>query len=132
MRCYCVTHHGQPLSLIEQPTPEPQGSEVLVKVRAAGLCHSDIHLWEGHYDLGGGKQLKLSDRGIKLPLTMSHEIAGEVVAAGELARAAVNGKPVLVHPWIGCGDCAACRRDEENLCVQSRILGVMRPGGFAD
>ena len=128
MRCYCVTHHGQPLRLIEQPTPEPSGTEVLLKVRAAGLCHSDIHLWEGHYDLGQGKKLQLSDRGIKLPLVMSHEIVGEVVSGA----AEVTGNPVLVHPWIGCGTCAACLRDEENLCIQSRFLGVMRPGGFAD
>ena len=132
MLSYQVEVHGRPLARVLRDTLVPEGSEVLVKVKAAGLCHSDIHLWEGHYDLGGGKQLKLSDRGIKLPLTMSHEIAGEVVAAGEQARAAVSGKPVLVHPWIGCGDCTACRRDEENLCVQSRFLGVMRPGGFAD
>ena len=128
MRCYCVTHHGQPLSLMEQPMPEPSGTEVLLKVRAAGLCHSDIHLWEGHYDLGQGKKLQLSDRGIKLPLVMSHEIVGEVVSGA----AEVTGNPVLVHPWIGCGTCAACLRDEENLCIQSRFLGVMRPGGFAD
>ena len=132
MLSYQVEAHGRPLARVLRDTPVPEGSEVLVKVRAAGLCHSDIHLWEGHYDLGGGKQLKLSDRGIQLPLTMSHEIAGEVVAAGDAAGDVVTGRPVLVHPWIGCASCAACRRGEENLCIQSRFLGVMRPGGFAD
>lgn len=121
MRCYCVMHHGQPLEPVDRPIPEPQGTEVLVKVLAAGLCHTDLHLWEGHYDLGGGKKLALADRGIKPPMTLSHEIVGEV-----------NGRRVLVHPWIGCGECAACRRGEENICIKPQSLGVVRPGGFAE
>jgi propanol-preferring alcohol dehydrogenase len=132
MRCYCVTHHGQPLELVERPTPQPQGTEVLLKVRAAGVCHTDLHLWEGHYDLGGGKKLTLAERGIKPPITLSHEIVGEVVAAGDAAGAVVTGKPMLVHPWIGCGECAACRRGEENICIKPQSLGVVRPGGFAE
>ena len=135
MRCYCLLHHGQPLQAVDRPIPQPQGTEVLLKVRAAGLCHSDLHLWEGHYDLGGGKKLSLADRGIKLPLILSHEIVGEVVSAGAGAAAAVAGlgqRPVLVHPWIGCGECAACLRDEENICIKPQFMGVARPGGFAD
>ena len=119
MRCYCVMHHGQPLELVEKDIPTPQGSEVLVKVKAAGLCHTDLHLWEGHYDLGGGKKLMLADRGIKPPMTLSHEIVGEVVG---------TGKTVLVHPWIGCGDCAACQRGEENICIKPQSLGVINAG----
>jgi D-arabinose 1-dehydrogenase-like Zn-dependent alcohol dehydrogenase len=129
MRCYCVIHHGQPLELIEKPTPVPQGTEVLLKVNAAGLCHTDLHLWEGHYNLGGGKKLALADRGIKPPLTLSHEICGEVVSGGS---AELVGKTVLVHPWIGCGECAACKRGEENICIKPQSLGVVRPGGFAE
>jgi propanol-preferring alcohol dehydrogenase len=132
MRCYCVLHHGQPLELVERPVPEPQGTEVLLKVRAAGVCHTDLHLWEGHYDLGGGKKLTLAERGIKPPITLSHEIVGEVVAAGDDAGAVATGKPMLVHPWIGCGECAACRRGEENICIKPQSLGVVRPGGFAE
>ena len=135
MRCYCLLHHGQPLQAVDRPIPQPQGTEVLLKVRAAGLCHSDLHLWEGHYDLGGGKKLSLADRGIKLPLILSHEIVGEVVSAGEGAAAAVAGlgnRPLLVHPWIGCGACAACLRDEENICIKPQFMGVARPGGFAN
>lgn len=135
MRCYCLLHHGQPLQAVDRPIPQPQGTEVLLKVRAAGLCHSDLHLWEGHYDLGGGKKLSLADRGIKLPLILSHEIVGEVVSAGAGAAAAVAGlgqRPVLVHPWIGCSECAACLRDEENICIKPQFMGVARPGGFAD
>lgn len=136
MRCYCVMHHGQPLERVEKAIPEPQGTEVLVKVSAAGLCHTDLHLWEGHYDLGGGKKLALADRGIKPPLTLSHEICGAVVAAGPAARLDAEGVKIgmqaLVHPWIGCGECAACRRGEENICIKPQSIGVVRPGGFAD
>ena len=135
MRCYCVLHHGQALELVEKPIPEPQGTEVLLKVRAAGVCHTDLHLWEGQYDLGGGKKLTLAERGIKPPLTLSHEIVGEVVTAGAAAQAAggvQTGRVALLHPWIGCGECAACLRGEENICIKPQALGVVRPGGFAE
>ena len=132
MHCYCVTRHGQPLELIDKPVPQPSGTEVLVRVRAAGLCHTDLHLWEGHYDMGGGKKLTLAERGIKPPLTLSHEVAGEIVSGGAAAGPLVTGQRVLVHPWIGCGECAACQRGEENICVKPQALGVARPGGFAE
>ena len=114
------------------PVPTPLGTEVLVRVQAAGLCHTDLHLWEGHYDLGGGKRLNLADRGIKPPITLSHEICGEVHSFGELAGEVTRGEQVLVHPWIGCGECAACKRGEENICIKPQSLGVVRPGGFAE
>lgn len=134
MRCYCVLHHGQPLELVEKSIPEPQGTEVLVKVSAAGVCHTDLHLWEGHYDLGGGKKLTLAERGIKPPLTLSHEIVGEVVAVGPDvgAHQIKMGRVALLHPWIGCGECAACQRGEENICIKPQALGIARPGGFAE
>ncbi len=132
MRCYCVTHHGQPLEMVEQPIPQPQGTEVLLRVTAAGLCHTDLHLWEGYYDLGAGKRLMLADRGIKPPLTLSHEICGEVVSAGGEAGPLKVGMRSLVHPWIGCGECAACQRGEENICIKPQALGIVRAGGFAD
>jgi D-arabinose 1-dehydrogenase-like Zn-dependent alcohol dehydrogenase len=132
MRCYCVMKHGQPLEALDRATPTPTGTEVLLKVRAAGVCHTDLHLWEGHYDLGGGRKLTLAERGIVPPLTLSHEIVGEVVAVGDSAGDVPRGRPLLVHPWIGCGQCAACRRGEENICVKPQSLGVVRPGGFAE
>jgi len=132
MHCYCVLHHGQALELVERPIPEPLGTEVLLKVRAAGVCHTDLHLWEGHYDLGGGKKLTLAERGIRPPITLSHEIVGEVVSAGTQAGAVAAGRVALVHPWIGCGECPACQRGEENICIKPQSLGVVRPGGFAE
>ena len=130
--CYCVTKHGAPLEHMENEVPEPKGDEVLIRMAGAGVCHSDIHLWEGKYDLGGGEQMTLSDRGISLPLTMGHEITGEVVKAGPDVAGLEAGTSCVVYPWLGCGDCPTCQRDEENYCPkQARSLGVFLPGGYA-
>ncbi len=131
--CYCVTKHNAPLERMECPTPEPQGAEVLIRMTGAGLCHSDIHIWEGNYDLGSGNKMMLKDRGISLPLTMGHEIAGEVVKAGPDAQSMKPGTSVVVYPWLGCGECASCKRGEENLCaIKARAMGVFQTGGFAE
>ncbi|MCK6449400.1 MAG: alcohol dehydrogenase [Alphaproteobacteria bacterium] len=132
MKSYDVAECGCPLKLFERPTPQPAGTEVLLRVLAAGVCHSDLHFWEGSYDLGGGKKLKLTDRGMKLPLTMGHENVGEVVAMGPEAKGVKIGDRRLAYPWIGCGQCMVCRRGEENLCLKASFLGVHRPGGYAD
>jgi D-arabinose 1-dehydrogenase-like Zn-dependent alcohol dehydrogenase len=126
--CVC----GQPLQLNEAPTPEPKGSEVLLKVLAAGVCHSDLHLADGWFDLGGGKRMSLQDRGMKLPVTLGHENVGEVVAVGPDAKSVKIGARMLAHPWIGCGTCGPCLRGEENLCTKMRSLGVFSNGGYAD
>jgi len=132
MKSYAVCQCGAPLELREQATPEPTGSEVLLRVLAAGVCHSDLHIWEGVYDLGGGRQLKLTDRGMTLPLTMGHETVGEVVAVGPDVRDVKIGDRRLAYPWIGCGECKVCRRGDEQLCLKPRFLGVFRPGGYSD
>ena len=62
MKCYCVVNFRESLQMLEAETPTPTGAQVLVQVRAAGVCHSDIHFWEGGYDLGNGKTLSLKDR----------------------------------------------------------------------
>jgi propanol-preferring alcohol dehydrogenase len=130
-RCYCLTSHHGPLEMREGPVPEPKDGEVLVRVTGAGVCHSDIHIWEGYYDLGGGKKIALKDRGIALPVTMGHEIAGEIVKAGPKAKGAKIGTTVVVYPWIGCGECGVCKAGEENICLKARSLGVFLPGGYA-
>jgi alcohol dehydrogenase, propanol-preferring len=132
MKSYDVVEYGAPLQRVDKPTPQPQGSEVLLKMLAAGVCHSDIHIWEGWYDLGGGKKLMARDRGLMPPITMGHEIVGEVVALGPEASGVKIGDKRLAHPWIGCGTCAVCRRGDEQLCMAPRFLGVHRPGGYAD
>jgi D-arabinose 1-dehydrogenase-like Zn-dependent alcohol dehydrogenase len=132
MRMFQVCVCGQPLQLNEQPTPEPKGTEVLLKVLAAGVCHSDLHLADGWFDLGGGKRMSLAERGMKLPVTLGHENVGEVVAFGPDVKGVKVGDRRLAHPWIGCGTCGPCQRGEENLCRTMRSLGVFSNGGYAD
>jgi propanol-preferring alcohol dehydrogenase len=132
MKCYCVTQFHQPLQMLEQQKPVPTGSQVLLKTRAAGVCHSDLHIWEGGYDLGHGKRLSLTDRGIKLPLTMGHETVGTAVALGPTATGVDLGKNYLVFPWLGCGDCIVCASGRENYCAKPRSIGIYQNGGYAD
>ena len=132
MRMFQLCTCGEPLQLTEQATPKPTGSEVLLKVLAAGVCHSDLHLADGWFDLGGGKRLSLAERGMKLPVTLGHENVGEVVAAGPDAKGVRIGARMLADPWIGCGACGPCRRGEENLCRAMKSLGVFANGGYAD
>ncbi len=131
MRMFQVCTCGQPLQCNEGPTPEPKGTEVLLKVLAAGVCHSDLHIADGYFDLGGGKRMNLEDRGMKLPLTLGHENVGEVVAVGPEAKGVKVGEVRLADPWIGCGTCAACLRGEDFLCRSMRSLGVFSNGGYA-
>jgi len=131
MRSFQVCRCGEPMQFAERIDPKPAGSEVLLKVLAAGVCHSDLHIWEGFYDLGHGKVMRLQDRGVKLPLTMGHENIGQVVAVGPKARGVKVGDKRLVFPWIGCGTCAVCKRGDEQLCTAPRFLGVYRDGGYS-
>jgi len=131
MRSLQVCRCGEPMQFAERVDPKPAGSEVLLKVLAAGVCHSDLHIWEGFYDLGHGKVMRLQDRGVRLPLTMGHENVGQVVAVGPKARGVKVGDKRLVFPWIGCGSCKVCKRGDEQLCTSPRFLGVYRDGGYA-
>ena len=131
MRAWAVVENGAPLVDIEMPTPEPHGTEVLLAVTQCGVCHSDLHIWEGGYELDGGKRLSLKDRGVVLPLALGHEIVGRVVALGPEATGVQVGDLRIVYPWVGCGHCAACLADEDNMCLQGRALGVYQNGGFA-
>jgi D-arabinose 1-dehydrogenase-like Zn-dependent alcohol dehydrogenase len=132
MRSFQVCTCGEPLQCNEHPTPEPAGSEVLLKMLAAGVCHSDLHLSDGYFDLGGGKRLSITERGMKLPVTLGHENVGQVTAVGPDARGVKAGDRVLVDPWMGCGNCAVCRRGDENLCLKPASVGVFRNGGYSD
>ena len=130
MRAMQIIEWGKPLEARDYPDPEPQGEEVLLRVEAAGVCHSDVHIWDGHFDLGDGKQISLESRGVHLPFTMGHEIAGEVVALGPQASGVKIGDKVVAYPWIGCGECAVCNKGEELLCLNPRTLGTRRAGGY--
>jgi alcohol dehydrogenase/propanol-preferring alcohol dehydrogenase len=138
MRSFQVADFNAPLKEVEQPTPRPVGTQVLLKVRAAGVCHSDLHIWEGGYELGHGrKPLSLKDRGVSLPRTMGHETVGEVVAFGPDVKEGDKGglkvgDVTLVYPWLGCGKCATCLAGDENMCLKPASLGVYCDGGYAD
>lgn len=131
MRAWAVVENGAPLAEIELPTPEPKGTEVLIEVTHCGVCHSDLHIWEGYYDIGGGRKMSLADRGVALPLAMGHEIVGRVAKLGPEATGVKVGDLRIVYPWIGCGTCQTCLNEEDNMCaVAARSLGVYQNGGY--
>ena len=138
MKSFQVTDFNAPLQEVDSPTPQPQGTQVLIKVKAAGVCHSDLHIWEGGYDLGHGrKPMSLKDRGVSLPRTMGHETVGEVLAFGPDVKASDKGDlkvgdVALAYPWLGCGKCDVCLAGEENMCLKPASLGVYCDGGYAD
>jgi len=132
MKAARIVKVNEKLEIQQLETPKPKGSQVLVKVQSSGVCHSDIHLWEGYYEGIGGQPLKTTDRGVNYPLTPGHEVAGIVDALGEQAEGFSKDDKVLVYPWIGEGLCPACRIGEENLCDKPRSLGVYMNGGYAE
>ena len=122
MKSYCVVEWHKPFEMIEREDPTPTGREVVVRVRRSGVCHSDVHIWEGYFDYGDGQKFRMEDRGMKLPHTLGHEILGEVIAAGPDVENPPIGQTMLVHPWIGCGECRACTEERENDCEKMQAL----------
>ena len=133
MKAVRIVTPKEPLKIQQLETPKPRGSEVLVKVQSAGVCHSDIQLWDGGYSGPGGQFLKATDRGVKYPLTPGHEVAGMIDGLGEDAKGFfTKNEKVVIYPWIGEGVCPACRAGLDNLCDKPRSLGVYRDGGYAE
>jgi len=120
------------LSIVDLPDPKPRDTQVLIRIEASGVCHSDIHLWEGGYEGAAGTFLKVEDRGVKFPITPGHEISGRIEAIGESVSGFSVGDKVLVYPWIGEGTCPACRIGQENLCDTPRTIGIYRDGGYSE
>jgi D-arabinose 1-dehydrogenase-like Zn-dependent alcohol dehydrogenase len=125
-----LTAYAAPLCETIVDVPKPAGTEVVVRIHRCGVCHSDVHLQDGYFLLGGEKKLDVTS-GRALPFTLGHEIAGVVERAGPQAQGATIGREVAVFPWIGCGACPACATGDENLCAAPRHLGVYVDGGFA-
>ena len=132
MVSYDVVEWQKPLQRIDRPTPRPRGTEVLVRLKYCGVCHSDAHIRDGYFDLGGGKRLLMSERGMRPPVTLGHEPFGTVITAGGEADGVPIGEDRLVYPWTGCGDCARCREGLDNYCMAPSMLGIQLPGGYAD
>lgn len=134
MKAARIVKPKESLQVQDLDIPKARGSQVVVKVHSSGVCHSDIHLWEGGYQGLDGQFLKASDRGVSYPLTPGHEVAGTVESLGEeAAKEAIDkNEKVIVYPWIGEGLCPACRVGQENLCDKPRSLGVYTDGGYAE
>jgi D-arabinose 1-dehydrogenase-like Zn-dependent alcohol dehydrogenase len=132
MISYQIVEHGKPLQKVAFETPKPQGAEVLVRITRAGVCHSDVHIWDGYFDLGGGKRFYVKERGCVPPFTLGHEPFGVVEALGPKAKGVKIGQKRIVYPWIGCGKCAVCKAGQDNYCVSgTRYLGVNRAGAYS-
>ncbi len=131
MLSYRLASFGTPLVAQTGATPAPEGHEVVVAVGSCGVCHSDVHLADGYFDLGAGHRIGLA-ASVAPPRTLGHEIAGTVVAIGDEVRGVAVGDRRVVYPWIGCGRCATCAAGDEQLCNAPRALGVNVDGGFAD
>ena len=132
MRSYQIADWGQPLVYDERPTPTPKGTEVLLRVTAAGICHSDLHIQDGYFDLGEGQRIDFAKLGAQLPLTLGHEIVGVVEAVGPEAHGVNVGDARIAFPWIGCRACAICTHEREQFCMSPKFLGARVNGGYSD
>jgi propanol-preferring alcohol dehydrogenase len=112
---------GRPLRLVERPAPEPAAGQLRLRVRACGVCRTDLHVVDG----------ELAEP--KRPLVLGHQIVGEVAALGSGATGFAIGDRVGV-PWLGwsCGRCRYCTSGRENLCGEARFTGYQVDGGFAE
>jgi len=125
LKAWRLHHPGaaeeKPLRLEELPVPQPGPGQVLLRVRLCGVCHTDLHTVEGDITPP------------RYPVTPGHQVVGEVAALGEGVAALRLGQRVGV-PWLyaACGDCAFCRRGEENLCPNARFTGFHTAGGYAE
>jgi propanol-preferring alcohol dehydrogenase len=125
MKAQLLTHYSSvdysPLELVDSPRPEPKAGEVLIKVAACGVCHTDLHLVEG----------ELSHK--NLPIIPGHQIVGTIHETGEKVTRWKKGDRVGV-PWLysACGQCEFCKTGRENLCDNGRFTGYHVNGGFAE
>ncbi len=121
--------YGAPLCETVVDCPRPQGSEVLVRVERCGVCHSDLHIQDGYFKLGGRQEARCQ-RGPRAALHARPRDRRRGGTGGPRRRHR-RGRRVAVFPWIGCGACPACRHGEENLCAAPRHLGIAVDGGYA-
>ena len=130
---WAFRHWGAALESQTDELAPATGAEATVRITHCGMCHSDLHVQAGGFDMGGGHLSSLERVGARPPVTMGHEICGEVVELGPDAQGVAPGDKVVVYPWLGCGACPVCERGDEHLCPRaSRTLGIQLPGGYAD
>ena len=121
MRAYRLNDAGH-AAVVDVPRPEPGPGEVLLRVLAAGVCRTDLAL------------LRNGGNGLALPVTLGHEVVGEVMALGEGGAGPAPGTVVAVYELLGCGRCPSCARGRDNVCrdVIPGAIGITRDGGMAD
>jgi D-arabinose 1-dehydrogenase-like Zn-dependent alcohol dehydrogenase len=120
MKAVRMVEAGKPLELQNIPIPPIGEKDILVRVRAAGVCHSDAHYRGGRSTMG------------MLPITLGHEIAGEIEWTGSQVTSLVAGDRVALHYNISCGDCYYCSTGNEQFCTTVRMLGHHMDGGYAE
>jgi D-arabinose 1-dehydrogenase-like Zn-dependent alcohol dehydrogenase len=120
MKSVRMIEAGKALELQEIPIPSAGEKDILVRVRAAGICHSDAHYRAGRSSMG------------KLPITLGHEVAGEVEWTGSQVRTLNVGDRVALHYNISCGDCYYCSTGNEQFCTTVKMLGHHVDGGYAE
>lgn len=115
-----VTYEPRRLAIQSVPALQAGPGEVVVEVQAVGICGSDLHIFNGTHAY------------LCFPVVQGHEIAGRLRSVGAGVAHRRTGEMVTVEPTVPCGECFACRRGRDNACARLQVLGVHRPGGFAD
>lgn len=120
MKAIRLIEINQPLQMQNIPTPTVGDGDVLVRVRAAGICHSDVHYRAGRSTMGA------------LPITLGHEVAGVVEQIGKHVTGVAVGDRVCLHYLLSCGDCYYCSTGNEQFCARGSMLGHYADGGYAE
>jgi 2-desacetyl-2-hydroxyethyl bacteriochlorophyllide A dehydrogenase len=120
MKAVRLVEIGKPLEGQEVPTPAVGPKDVLVRIKAAGICHSDVHYRAGTSSVGA------------LPQTLGHEVAGVVEEIGSQVTGVRPGDQVCLHYLLTCGECHFCRTGHEQFCVEGRMIGKHTDGGYAE
>lgn len=115
-----VIQQPEKLVIEDRPIPQPQTGEVRVRVRRAGICGSDVHIFRGHNPFA------------KYPRVIGHEFFGIIDAVGEGVDANRQGERVVIDPVVSCGHCYPCSIGRPNVCTELQVIGVHRDGGFSE
>ena len=120
MKAVRLVEVGKPLEMQDIPTPDVRDDNVLIRIKAAGICHSDVHYRAGRSRVG------------PLPQTLGHEVAGVIEQTGSRVTHLQVGQRVCVHYMLTCGHCGYCAQGSEQFCPDGQMIGKDRDGGYAE